>query len=173
MRPTYQPPIIDQLRRRLAALRGDARGATIIEFGLLLPILALFILGTIDFGRGLAAKFALEQAAQRAIEIASLGNRSQDYTFLRTEAATAAGVPLANVTLDQWLECTTTEGVTTRQSAFNGVCPTGQQPARYVEVRIFQDYIPNFARGPLAVGMPGVRADGSVRLHADAGVRVQ
>ena len=155
-------------------MRADARGASLVEFGLLLPILALFVLGTIDVTRGVATKFALEQAAQRTIEIASLGGRPRaDYSFLRNESATAAGVPVTNVTLTQWLECRTNGGVSTRQSAFSGTCPTGQQEARYVEIRLFRDFMPNFSYGPFASSVTTVRADGSVRLFADAGVRVQ
>jgi Flp pilus assembly protein TadG len=73
-----------------------------LEFGLFFPFLALMLLGTIDLARGLAVKFGLDQATQRTIELATLGNRPlADYSFLRAEAATAAGVPVAQVTLDQ------------------------------------------------------------------------
>jgi Flp pilus assembly protein TadG len=165
---------VSTLRLRFAALPADAGGATLIEFALLLPILALFLLGTIDVSRGIATKFGLEQAAQRTIEIAALGGRPRaDYSFLRDEAATAAGVPVANVTLNQWLECRTAAGVSTRQSSFSGTCATGQTEARYVEISIVRDYMPTFSYGPLASGMANVQADGSIRLTADAGVRVQ
>ena len=169
MRPMYRLPIVAALRGRLAALVADARGATIVEFGLLLPILALMVLGTIDVSRGMATKFALEQAAQRTIEIASLGNRAQaDYSFLRAEAAAAAGVPITNVTHNQWLEC---DGV--RAASFTGVCPAGQQAARYVEISLYRDFMPNFSYGPFAAGFANARPDGSLRITADAGVRVQ
>lgn len=165
--------IVSTLRQRIAGLPADAGGATLIEFALVFPILALFVLGTIDVTRGVAAKFALEQAAQRTIEIAALGGRPRaDYTFLRSEAATAAGVPVANVTLDQWLECRTTGGTSTRQP-FTGSCSADQAQARYVEIEIVRDYMPNFNYSPFGSGLVNVRADGSIRLTADAGVRVQ
>ena len=157
--------------RRLAR---DDRGASLVEFGLFFPILALMVLGTIDLGRGLATKFALDQATQRTIELANLGNRAlADYSFLRTEAATAAGLPVAQVTLDQWLECRTAAGATRRETNFNGVCATGEQSARYVTITIWQDYSPMFAKIPYLGRRLGAGANGNIRITADSGVRVQ
>lgn len=157
-----------------APLRADDRGVTLVEFGLFFPVLALLLLGTIDLGRGLATKFALEQAAQRTIELATLGSTATrtDYTFLEDEAASAAGVPAEQVTLDQWLECTAGDGTVTRAESFNSVCPTGEQSARYVSISIYDDYVPNFGSIPY-LGSLATNADGSMRLTADAGVRVQ
>ena len=152
-------------RRRLAR---DERGVSVLEFGLFFPILALMVLGTIDLGRGLATRFALEQAVQRTIEVAALGGRPlADYTFLQAEAASAAGVPVANVTLDQWLECNNA-----RQASFSGACPTGQQAARYVTITAFTDYTPVFRSIPL-VGRVATASNGKIRLTADSGVRIQ
>ncbi|HEX8526185.1 TadE/TadG family type IV pilus assembly protein [Allosphingosinicella sp.] len=162
-------PIVIAVRGRLAALARDSRGVTLVEFGLLFPILAVMVLGTIDVSRGLSTKFALEQAAQRTIEIASLGDRpQQDYSFLRAHAAAAAEVPIAQVTVSQWLECDNV-----RQSSFNGVCQGDEQAARYVEISLYQDYLPSFSYGPFASGFANARSDGSLRIVADAGVRVQ
>jgi Flp pilus assembly protein TadG len=157
-----------------ADIRSNERGVTLVEFGLFLPILALLLLGTIDLGRGLATKFALEQAAQRTIELATLGSTTTrtDYTFLKAEAATSAGVPVAQVTLDQWLECTPAGGTPTRAATFNSTCATGQQSARYVTITIYQDYTPSFASIPY-IGRLATSANGTMRLTADAGVRVQ
>lgn len=153
-------------RRRGLAL--DERGVSMLEFGLFFPVLALMVLGTIDLGRGLATRFALEQAVQRTIELATLGGRPlADYTFLKTEAAAAAGVPVAQVTLDQWLECNDA-----RQANFNGTCPAGQQAARYVTITAFADYSPMFREIPL-MGRVATASDGKIRLTADSGVRVQ
>lgn len=161
------------LRMRAAALRADEGGATLVEFALILPILTLFVLGTIDLTRGIGAKFALEQAAQRTIENAARGGQARaDYSFLIEDGAAAAGVPEENVTLTQWLECRAGTAAPTRL-AFSGTCPDGQTEARYVSITIVTDYMPSFSYGPLAAGMANVQPDGSVRLSADAGVRVQ
>lgn len=138
-----------------------------LEFGLFFPFLALMLLGTIDLARGLATKFGIEQATQRTIELATLGNRPRaDYSFLTAEAATAAGVPVGQVTLDQWLECNNT-----RQTNFTGNCPSGQQAARYVSITVWKDYTPMFEGIPFVGRI--ANANGKIRLTADSGVRVQ
>jgi len=139
-----------------------------LEFGLFFPFLALMLLGTIDLARGLAVKFGLEQATHRTIELASLGNRPlADYSFLRSEAATAAGVPVAQVTLDQWLECDNT-----RQTNFNGTCTASQQSARYITITVYKDHTPTFTWIPI-MGRLATAANGTIRITADSGVRVQ
>ena len=155
------------------SLARDEGGATLVEFGLFFPILALMLLGTIDLGMGLATKFRLEQAAQRTIELATLGSRPRaDYTFLVAEAVEAARVPAAQVTLTQWLECRTSTGTTRRETNFNGACQTDEQTARYVTISIWEDYEAMFASIPL-LGQIGSGPNGSIRLTADSGVRVQ
>ncbi|HEY0011818.1 MAG TPA: TadE/TadG family type IV pilus assembly protein [Allosphingosinicella sp.] len=155
------------------SLAGDERGATLIEFGLFFPILALLLLGTIDLGRGLATKFQIEQATQRTIELANLGGRPQaDYSYLVPEAVSASGVPANQVTLSQWLECRTASGTTRRETSFSGACQAGEQTARYVTITIWKDYVPMFASIPL-LGRVGSGANGSIRLTADSGVRIQ
>ena len=155
------------LRPALGIVR-DSRGVSMLEFGLIFPILALMILGTIDLSRGLAARFRIEQAAQRSIELATLGGRPfGDYSHLPTEASAAAGVPVGNVTLDQWLECNNV-----RQGSFGGSCAAGEQAARYVTITIFTDYTPMFEWLPF-VGRLATAANGKIRITADSGVRVQ
>jgi len=155
-------------RTAIARLRADARGVSIIEFALFLPVLAFMVMGTVDVGRAIAHKFALEQGAQRAIELAALGNAQEDYESLRADAATAAGVPITNVELTQWVEC---NGV--KQATFSTVCPEGQVVARYVVVRLFNDFSPSFSWGPLGSAFGQRQANGSVRIAVDSGVRVQ
>jgi Flp pilus assembly protein TadG len=156
--------------RRLAR---DERGVSIVEFGLFFPILALMLLGTIDFGRGLATKFKLDQATQRTIELASLAGRAQaDYSFLVPEAVNASGVPTSQVRLGQWLECRTASGATRREASFSGTCQTGEQTARYITITIWDDYVPMFASIPI-IGQLGTGPGGSIRITSDSGVRVQ
>lgn len=165
---TRRPAGFRRIVRRGLRIGRDERGVSVLEFALFVPVLALMILGTIDLARGLAAEFKIEQAAQRTIELATLGNRPlADYSFLRTEAATAAGVPVANVTLDQWLECNNT-----RQASFTGACTTGQQAARYITISVFTDYTPMFEWIPF-IGRLSNAANGKIRITADSGVRVQ
>jgi Flp pilus assembly pilin Flp len=54
---------------RLPALRRDERGTALIEFGFLAPFLAMLAMGVIDLSRGLAERFALQQAVNRSLEL--------------------------------------------------------------------------------------------------------
>ena len=153
--------------RAARALARDARGVSLIEFGMLVPIIAVFMLGAVDLARALATKFAIEQAAQRTIEIAALGTPRADYNFLQAEAVAASGAPTANVVVTQRRECNGT-----LQTPFAAVCPVGQTTRRYVTITITKDYMPMFTWIPF-VGRVGNQPNGARRFTADAGVRVQ
>ena len=114
----------------------DEAGASLVELSLILPILVMLACGASDLALGYARKLALQQAAARTMEFAFVAgnNNSNLTTTLTAEAATAAGVPSNQVTVDLWLECA---GV--RQSTYTGSC-TGSAPARFVSVTINDNY---------------------------------
>ena len=53
----------------LRRLRRDARGASMIEFGMLAPFLGLLVAGMIDLGQGLSERYTLQQAVNRGLEM--------------------------------------------------------------------------------------------------------
>ncbi len=57
--------------RRLASLRGDTRGASIVEFALVLPVLLLLLCGAIDLGYMYMAQTTLNGALMQAAQVAS------------------------------------------------------------------------------------------------------
>ena len=61
------------MNRRLARDAGQDRGAAVVEFALLLPLLLFLIFGLIDFGRALNAQITLTQAAREGARMAALG----------------------------------------------------------------------------------------------------
>lgn len=148
---------------RIAPLRVDARGATLVEFAIAAPILGLFVVGIGDLARGISERVALQQATHRAIELAHLGRNGPDYSFITPEAATAAGVPQSNVNLEQWLECSGT------RKPFASTCEPGQQTARYIKLTVNSKFWPLFG----AAFYTSLSADGSVPLSANASLRVQ
>lgn len=154
--------------RRFRRLALDSRGTSIIEMGFLAPILATLMMGIADLGMGFSAKFALEQAAQRTLEKTRTHGSGTDYTYLRQEAATAANVPIGNVTVDPWLECDNV-----RQASFGGACTGTQTMARYVQITITSSYDTLFPYGPLAKAFATRYANGVLPISADAAVRVQ
>jgi Flp pilus assembly protein TadG len=148
-------------------IRRDDRGTAVIEMGLAAPILAVLLIGMVDLSRGYSAKLQLTQAAQRSIEKIMQGTQNTTvFQALKTEAATAAGVPEANVTVDWWLECNGT-----RQTNYDTTCPSGQNFARYLNVRITKNFKPMF--NTRYAGFRGPNSDGSYNLVGQAGIRVQ
>lgn len=81
--------------RRGRGARANDRGATAVEFALLLPILLLMVFGIIDFGRALNAQITLTQAARTGARLAALG---QPNVVSATQAA-ATGLSPVNVTV--------------------------------------------------------------------------
>jgi Flp pilus assembly protein TadG len=71
------------------------RGATAVEFALLLPVLLLLIFGLIDFGRALNAQITLTQAAREGARLAALGESN---VVSGTQAA-ATGLAPVGVTV--------------------------------------------------------------------------
>jgi Flp pilus assembly protein TadG len=152
--------MIGFLQRFIADLRSDSRGVSLIEFAVIAPVLGLMTVGIADLTRAVSERMVLESAAHRAMERAALGTTNastSDYSFLREEAATAAGVPLANVTYDSWVEC---DG--TRQPNYTDECTATQQVARYVHIEITKAFVPNFKW-----------TGASFNISGDAAMRIQ
>jgi hypothetical protein len=152
---------------KLSQLLRENGGTSVVELGMIAPILALFIVGIVDLAIAYSAKLSLEQAAQRSVEMAiGAGKVGSDYEYVRKEAASAANVPVENVTLATWLECGGS-----RQPDFYGVCEdSNDQIARYISVDIAGAYQPLFSLG--AFGRQTDSA-GRVPLRGDATVRLQ
>ena len=70
---------------------GADRGATAVEFALLLPLLLLIVMGIIDFGRMLNAQQTLTQAAREGARLVALG---QPNVASRTQAAATGLSPV-------------------------------------------------------------------------------
>lgn len=141
------------------ALLGNARGSSVVEFALAAPVLGLVVVGIADYGRGFSQRFALETAAHRTLERAAVGTTNTDYSFLAAEAAAAAGVPVQDVTFENWLEC---DG--TRMPNYTDVCSASQQVARYIRVTIYKNFSPSFK---------WTGKGSTYRLNGAAAVRVQ
>lgn len=132
--------------RRLFTLTRDERGTSLIEFGFLAPFLALLAMGMIDLSRGLAERFALQQAVNRGLElvqarpaVAAADAGDVDYSYVKTEVVDAADVAETNVTLTRWLEC---DGGDPKE--VNATCADGEDVARYLKVRVTKNFTGEF-----------------------------
>lgn len=65
--------------------RRDERGAAVVEFALILPILVLFVFGIVEFGRAYSARIELTGAVREGARAVALGKDGI--------AATEAGAP--------------------------------------------------------------------------------
>lgn len=148
----------------LSSLRRDESGASVIEFALFAPILAMMAVGISDMAMGYSTKLQVEQAVYRALEKVTIGTDRTDFDYMRAEAAAAdgdGGIQASDVTVDKWLECDRT-----RQDDFDDSCAPGQDMARYVSVTIDWRYVPHF--DPAWFG-----GDGPIPIVASASVRFQ
>ncbi len=157
--------------RQFQSLARDEGGASIIEMGLMLPVLASLLIGFVDISRAYSAKLQLEQSAYRAIEkIQQYNSVDSTYTTLKTEAVTAAqaagftSVTDSDVTIDYWLEC---NGA--RQADYTASCTSGQTYARWVTIDIAGTFTPMFSSNR----WPGSNSNGTYTLHGKAGLRTQ
>lgn len=157
--------------RHFRTLARDERGASLIEMGLMLPILASLLIGMVDISRAYSAKLQIEQAANRAIEkVQQYQASSSTYSTLKTEAAAAAQaagfttVTENDVAIDFWLECNGS-----RAADYNTPCPDGQDYARWITVDITAKFTPTFT----SRRWPGANSDGTFTLHGKAGLRTQ
>lgn len=56
----------------------DERGAVVVEFALVLPLLVIFVFGIVEFGRAYNAKIQLTSAVREGARTAALGGPSID-----------------------------------------------------------------------------------------------
>ena len=151
-----------RMPRFLKPLPRDERGVSAVEFAFLAPILSVLIVGMIDFSSAISQRFTLQQAVNRSLEMIQANRApvgaaggSPNYSFLKQEVATAASIPLANVTMNQWLECNGT-----KQGSFTGTCADNADTARYLELKATKEF-----RGKMYLK--------SFTLAATSAVRVQ
>ncbi len=52
----------------------DERGAAVVEFALILPVLMLFVFGIVEFGRAYSARIQLTSAVREGARAVALGN---------------------------------------------------------------------------------------------------
>jgi len=152
-----------------ASLRYDSRGAAMLEFGLVLPLLAFLMMIIVDSSRGFAAKLKLETAAARTLEkVTAMGVADPSNEPIKREAAAASGQPVSNVQVDKWVEC-----AGARKPSFNDACEEGQEIARYLSISIVADYVPMFNAASIASVYGGRGLGDRVRIEGDSQVRLQ
>jgi Flp pilus assembly protein TadG len=120
-------------------LRNDQAGASVTEFAAVLPFIAMLFAGSVEFSNGFGKQMDLEQAAQRAVELAVVrpptANSTTELAHIRTEAESVSGEPTGNVTVELYRECNDV-----KQSTYGAACASGQRQADFVRVEIQGTY---------------------------------
>lgn len=149
--------MLARFRALTGKLRADDRGVAFVEFGFVVPILALFVLAIADLSAGLSQRFTMQAAVNRSLErllvsrpSAGANDSAVDYTYLRQEAATAASVPLTQVTTSQYILC---DGVRAAASATS--CPENQEQARYLTLTVNKNFTSSFYLGTVPLSVTG------------------
>lgn len=110
-----EPAQATQGRRRRRSLRrffGGKRGQSLVEFGLMLPILVLLVLGSIDFGRVFFAYVSVTNGARNGADYAAShcsptcdedGIRNAVVADTSDLLNTSSSNPAVSVTTDGWM----------------------------------------------------------------------
>ena len=144
--------------KRAQALLADESGASIIEFAVVAPVIALLSCLMADVSMGFARKLKGQQAADRAINYATMAGMNATASQIQAEAASAAGLSTSKVQVTFWLEC---DGVV--QSSYTATCASGI-PARYVSVAVTDSYSMIFGK-LLSASAIALRGYAEVRLQ--------
>jgi hypothetical protein len=120
-------------------LRNDQAGASVTEFAAVLPFIAMLFAGSVEFSNGFGKQMDLEQAAQRAVDLAVVrpptANSTTELAHIKTEAETVSGEPSGNVTVELFRECNEV-----KQATYGANCGSGQRQADFVSVEIRGTY---------------------------------
>ncbi len=127
--PTGKRKVVEMNPRRLGVAFPD-RGATAVEFALLLPLLMLLLFGIIDFGRALNAQITITQAAREGARVAALAGATTSSVQTRTINA-AIGLNLTAANVPSPVICQSGDGAAGKNSTvtvnytFNFITPVG------------------------------------------------
>ncbi len=135
-------------------------GSALLEFSLIVPIMALIALAIVDLGLAIVQGMTVEDAARAGAEYGSLAGNATNTTGMRAAAITAAnGLAGFTANATTWCSCTPGGSVVSCSST----C-TSLTPVRYVQVQ-------TSASMPVLIGWTNITS--SFPLSGTAVLRVQ
>jgi len=111
---------------------GNTSGAAAIEFGVVVPMLALMVTAVIDIGLGIHSKMQLEDAAQAGVEWAIRNGFDTNGISAAVTNATNNSSITATPAPVQYCGCASGSSVST--ATCGTACPDGAQAGTYVTV---------------------------------------
>ncbi|WP_225716029.1 TadE/TadG family type IV pilus assembly protein [Bradyrhizobium semiaridum] len=126
------------LRRILARFRKDRRGAAAIEFGVLVPLLALMAVSVVDLGLAIYRKMQVESAAQAGVEYAIAHGFDANAISAAVVNATNATTITATPAPTKYCGCASSSGVIS--ATCGATCPGGRLAGTYTTVSAQANY---------------------------------
>ncbi|MFB9269234.1 TadE/TadG family type IV pilus assembly protein [Bradyrhizobium erythrophlei] len=132
--------------------RRDARGAAAIEFGVLVPVLALMVVSVTDIGLAIYRKMQVENAAQAGVEYAIAHGFDTNAISAAVVSATNSNAISASPAPVKYCGCATTSGVSSMTCG--ATCPGGGSAGTYTTVSAQATYwtIINYQVVPTSYG---------------------
>ncbi len=121
-----------RFRRLVRGAIRDRRGAAAIEFGVVLPLLAMLVISAADVGLGVYRKMQVEDAAQAGAEYAIKHGFDANAISTAVLAATNASTISSSPAPVQFCGCANASGVSA--TTCGGVCPSGAPAGTYTTV---------------------------------------
>src|SRR5229473_5057289 len=101
------------LRRFLARVASNTSGAVAVEFGFIVPVLALMVVSVIDIGLGVYRKMQVEDAAQAGVQYAIAHGFDANAISNAVTSATNSSAITASPAPVQFCGCATGSGIST------------------------------------------------------------
>ncbi len=167
----------DLTRVGLAALK-SARGAAVIEFALLAPVLLLMVVAAIDFGTFIHQKMQLQSAARAGAQFAIQSDASiSDTAGILNAAQIASELDFTGVAIETTQFCACSDGIESTpdgNGSCGGTCAGGEFPGLYVRVNLAGQFTPLFPIAGISnlVSSTGEGVSGLLTLEGEMSLRV-
>lgn len=98
--------------------RDQDRGAAMVEFALVLPILLLLVFGIIEFGRAYNVQTSITAAARQGARVMALQNNSAQAKTAAQSAAASLGLTISQISVTDCVTGGTTTATVTYPMTF-------------------------------------------------------
>ncbi len=114
------------------AVLGDLSGTAAIEFGLAIPLLAVFVIGIIEVGLSMYQATQVTYAAEAGLFYAVKNGWNQ--AGIANAAVNATALQGINATASQFCGCPSAAAIAT--AACGSTCASGSQPGQYIQISV-------------------------------------
>jgi Flp pilus assembly protein TadG len=122
-----QPDLMQTTTRRNSKMSRsirDDRGAALVEFALVVPVLLMVLMGIVEFGRAYNTQLSIEAAAREGVRELALDHTNAAATTAITDRDGSANLQASNITLTRcpaqpWTATSTAKVDITKQFSFD------------------------------------------------------